>query len=75
MLQKVENILKAQLYKRQELDFHIWVFSSVDNCNFNYNSKYLFLYVRDTLPEIKPVFVIKNNMVRDFLLTVFAVKE
>ena len=84
MLQKVENILKAQLYKRQELDFHIWVFSSVDNCNFNYNSKYLFLYVRDTLPEIKPVFVIndkksgsscQNNMVRDFLLTVFAVKE
>ena len=84
MLQKVENILKAQLYKRQELDFHIWVFSSVDNCNFNYNSKYLFLYVRDTLPEIKPVFVINDKKKRQqlseqygegFLLTVFVVKE
>ena len=67
MLQKVENILKAQLYKRQELDFHIWVFSSVDNCNFNYHSKYLFLYVRDTLPEIKPVFVINDKKKRQQL--------
>ena len=43
MFQKVKTMLKAQLYRKQELDFHIWVFSSVDNCNFNYNSKYFFL--------------------------------
>lgn len=64
MLQKVENMLKAQWYKKQELDFHIWVFSSVDNCNFNYNSKYLFFYVREQLPQIKPVFVINNTKKR-----------
>lgn len=67
MLQKVESMLRAQLYKKQKLDFHIWIFSSVDNSNFNYNSKYLFFYVKKYLPEIKPFFVINDKKKREKL--------
>lgn len=67
MFQKVKTMLKAQLYRKQELDFHIWVFSSVDNCNFNYNSKYLFFYVKENLPNIKAVFVINDKRKRQQL--------
>lgn len=61
MLNKIMNMVKAQLYcGKGKLDYTAWIFSSVDNNNFNYNSKYLFQYVREHLPEITPRFVIDD---------------
>lgn len=44
-----------------------WVFSSVDNSGFSYNSKYLFLYVKENMPQIEPVFVINDEKKRQEL--------
>lgn len=41
-------------------DSHIWLFSSTDNSHYNYNSRYLFEYVKENLPEITPLFVIND---------------
>lgn len=30
-------------------DSHIWLFSSTDNSHYNYNSRYLFEYVKENL--------------------------
>lgn len=68
MLRKIINMVKAQLYDRGgKLDYNTWIFSSVDNNNFNYNSKYLFLYVREQLPEIKACYVIDDEKKRRIL--------
>ena len=45
-------------------DSHIWLFSSTDNSHYNYNSRYLFEYVKDNLPEITPRFVINDPKLR-----------
>lgn len=45
-------------------DSHIWLFSSTDNSHYNYNSRYLFEYVKDNLPEITPLFVINDPVLR-----------
>lgn len=61
MFHKIINMVRSQLYKEKgSFDYHTWIFSSADNCNFNYNSKYLFLYVRENLPQIRPRFVIND---------------
>ena len=61
MLNKIINMIQSQLYKEKGLlDYHTWIFSSVGNCNFNYNSKYLFLYVQKNLPQIRPRFVMND---------------
>lgn len=68
MLNKIINMVKAQLYdRRKSLDYTTWIFSSVDNNNFNYNSKYLFLYVMEHLPSIKPCYVIDDENKRQIL--------
>ena len=46
---------------------HIWLFSSTDNRHYNYNSRYLFEYVKDNLPEITPLFVINDSELRSRL--------
>ncbi len=45
-------------------DPYVWVFSSVDNRHYNYNSRYLFEYVKDHLKEITPYFVINDEELR-----------
>lgn len=47
-----------------EPDPYVWVFSSVDNRHYNYNSRYLFEYVKDHLKEITPYFVINDEELR-----------
>lgn len=46
---------------------HIWLFSSTDNSHYNYNSRYLFEYVKENLPEITPLFVINDPQLRTSL--------
>ena len=48
-------------------DSHIWLFSSTDNSHYNYNSRYLFEYVKENLPEITPLFVINDPELRNSL--------
>lgn len=48
-------------------DSHIWLFSSTDNIHYNYNSRYLFEYVKENLPEITPLFVINDPELRNSL--------
>lgn len=48
-------------------DSHIWLFSSTDNSHYNYNSRYLFEYVKENLPEIIPLFVINDPELRNSL--------
>ena len=48
-------------------DSHIWLFSSTDNSHYNYNSRYLFEYVKENLPEITPLFVINDTELRNSL--------
>lgn len=48
---------------------HIWLFSSTDNSHYNYNSRYLFEYVKENLPEITPLFVINDPELRNSLST------
>lgn len=64
---KVKNLVMTQVLKRMEKsepDKNIWIFSSVDNCHFNYNSRYLFEYVKDNCKEITPYFVINDRVRR-----------
>ena len=48
-------------------DSHIWLFSSTDNSHYNYNSRYLFEYVKENLPELTPLFVINDPELRNSL--------
>ncbi len=48
-------------------DSHIWLFSSTDNSHYNYNSSYLFEYVKENLPEITPLFLIIDPELRNSL--------
>lgn len=67
MQSKIWCLLKCQLLyliSRKNPDRNAWVFSSVDNCNFNYNSKYLFLYVKEHFPNITPYYVINDGKLR-----------
>lgn len=50
-------------------DSHIWLFSSTDNSHYNYNSRYLFEYVKENLPEITPLFVINDPELRNSLFS------
>lgn len=64
---KIKNLCMTQLVrmkKTKKPDMYTWVFSSVDNCYYNYNSKYLFEYVKEHLPQITPLFVINEENLR-----------
>ena len=64
---KLKSLLKAELVShrvRKKPDPGIWIFSSTDNAHYNYNSRYLFEYVKDNLPEITPYFVINDEKLR-----------
>lgn len=70
MKEKLKNLFKTQLYRmiyKGKPDKNTWVFSSTDNENFNYNSKYLFEYVLKYEKNIMPYFVINNDILRQKL--------
>ena len=64
---KLSGLIKTQLVKnkiKRKPDPRVWIFSSTDNSHYNYNSRYLFEYVRAELPEITPCFVINDDQLR-----------
>lgn len=64
MWRKMLNLLKttyARLMFRGEPSPQHWVFSSVHNQTFNYNSSYLFLYVLSHCKDVHPYYVINNE--------------
>lgn len=64
---KIKNLCMTQLVRMKKIekpDMYTWAFSSVDNCYYNYNSKYLFEYVKEHLPQITPLFVINEANLR-----------
>lgn len=67
MWNKIWNLLKttyARLMFRGEPSPEHWVFSSVHNQTFNYNSSYLFLYVKEHCKDIHPYYVINDEAER-----------
>ncbi len=63
MWDKIILFFKATIIRltfRGEPSPECWVFSSVHNKNFNYNSRYLFLYVREHCKDIRPYFVMND---------------
>ena len=69
-MNKVMMLLRTQLVRlgnRVKPDKRIWLFSSTDNRHFTYNSRYLFLHVRENHPGIRPLFVINDPVLREKL--------
>lgn len=69
---KAKNLLFTaclEHFGRIHPDCHTWLFSSTDNRHYNYNSRYLFEYVKENLPEITPLFVINDPDLRSSLST------
>ena len=67
---KVQNLLKtgiARMCFGGEPSAQRWVFSSVHNETFNYNSRYLFLYVREHCPQIQPCYIVNDDVLREQL--------
>ncbi len=67
MNDKIAGLLKSGSLKRKlknDIRNDLWVFSSTDNRAFNYNSSYLFLYVKDNIPEVTPRYVINDEALR-----------
>lgn len=67
MLGKLLNLIKTQICRvifDYKIEDDIWIFSSIDNEKFNYNSKYMFEYVLSYEPNIKPYYVINDDMLR-----------
>jgi CDP-glycerol glycerophosphotransferase len=67
MRNKIKNLLLtfyARLTCSTPPSAACWVFSSVHNNAFNYNSSYLFLYVREHCPDIHPYYIINDDVVR-----------
>lgn len=57
-MSKAKNLLLTgylEHFGRIQPDPYTWVFSSTDNSHYNYNSRYLFEYVREHLPAITPL--------------------
>ena len=66
-MNKLLLLLKGQIalwLSSKETNPNIWMFSYKDNKAFNYNSKYLFLYVLEHLKQIKPLYVINDDKER-----------
>lgn len=64
---KAKCLVMTQLLKHMKSDVpdpYVWIFSSVDNRYYNYNSRYLFEYVKDHLSEVTPYFVMNDEELR-----------
>ena len=67
MRKKLLQLLKGQLalwISTGSTDRQLWIFSSTNNTEFNYNSKYLFLYVKEHFPQVKPRYVVNEPKLR-----------
>ena len=67
MRKKLLQLLKGQLalwMSTGSTDRQLWIFSSTNNTEFNYNSKYLFLYVKEHFPQVKPRYVVNEPKLR-----------
>ncbi|MDO4556080.1 MAG: CDP-glycerol glycerophosphotransferase family protein [Lachnospiraceae bacterium] len=70
MVENVKNLIRASMVRAGaaiQPNKNIWIFSSVDNRKFNYNSRYLFEYVKEHLSEIHPRYVINDREEREKL--------
>lgn len=70
MIKKLVQLLKGQIALSCTFgtpDKNKWIFSSVGNIEFNYNSKYLFLYVKEHFPQVHPYYVINDDRKREML--------
>lgn len=64
MKEKMIQLLMGQLalfFFRRKPNKRKWLFSSTGNTEFNYNSKYLFLYVKEYFPQVQPCYVINDD--------------
>lgn len=57
----VMKALLASVGRKRNPDPHVWIFSSKDNEQFNYNSKYLFEYVKEHVEGVIPRYVINDT--------------
>lgn len=76
-MSKAKNLLLTgylEHFGRIQSDPYTWVFSSTDNSHYNYNSRYLFEYVREHLPAITPLFVINDPVLRDSLSNEYGIQ-
>lgn len=67
---KLKNLFITEYlshFENSQPDSHVWLFSSTDNRHYNYNSRYLFEYVKENVPEITPLFVINDPVLRQKL--------
>lgn len=67
MVENMKNLVRTSLVRicsSIEPREDIWIFSSVDNQKFNYNSRYLFEYVKDNLPSVQPRYVLNDEKER-----------
>lgn len=67
MLKKFLNLIKTQICRiifYYKIEDDIWIFSSINNEKFNYNSKYMFEYVLNYEPNIKPYYIINDDILR-----------
>ena len=49
-MSKIKSLVLAEFLKHfadKKPDPYIWIFSSTDNRHYNYNSRYLFEYVKE----------------------------
>lgn len=70
MKDKLVNFIKTMIFSHlfnQKLNNKVWVFSSTNNEEFNYNSKYLFIYVLENEEDITPYYVINDDNERERL--------
>lgn len=74
MLDNIKNLVRTTWVRMRTSIVpkdNIWIFSSVDNRKYNYNSKYLFEYVKKNLPEITPRYVINDDEERATLSHIY----
>lgn len=67
MIGKIKNLFKTiivRVFYNLDVDYSTWIFSSSFNTKFNYNSKYLFEYVLENEPTIKPLYIINDEKER-----------
>lgn len=70
MKDKLVNFIKTMIFSHlfnQKLNNKVWIFSSTNNKEFNYNSKYLFIYVLENEKDITPYYVINDDNERERL--------
>lgn len=70
MNDKLSNLAKtylARIFFHKVPNSRVWVFSSTANKAYNYNSRYLFEYVKENCRDITPYFVINDDQERERL--------